>query len=119
MLGRVSTIMLSVLLVACQRPREVRGLYVSQDGSGMVFPCDDPTARLVVQDSVLDHQYRSMTAGREPLFVRVRGTKSRTGSPKGGGQQHLRIQQVLEMRARASGECPGVAQPIAPLLSTP
>jgi hypothetical protein len=85
----------------------------------MVFPCDDPEIRLVVQDSALEYRYRSMAAAREPLFVRLRGIKTRTGSPKGGGQRHLQVQLVLEMRARASGECPGVAEPIAPLLSTP
>jgi hypothetical protein len=85
----------------------------------MLFPCDDAKIRLVVQDSALAAEYRSRTAALEPLFVRLRGIERRSGSPKGGGQRHFHVQQILEMRARVSGECPGVAQPIAPLLSTP
>jgi len=29
-------------VVACHRPTEVRGIYVSQNGVGTFFPCDDP-----------------------------------------------------------------------------
>jgi hypothetical protein len=115
---RRALVSLPVVLIACHRPAEVRGLYINHDGMGMLFPCDDARIRLVVQDSALEARYWLMVSDHEPLFVRLRGIKSRSGGPKGGGQSFFEVQGILEVRARASGECPGVAQPIAPLLPT-
>ena len=110
---------LAALLNGCGGPSEIRGIYVNQDGAGTLFPCDDARIKISVQDSALQARYRSLTSGYEPVFVRLRGTKSRSGSPKGGGQRHLQVQEILEVRARAQGECPDVAQPIPQRLSTP
>jgi hypothetical protein len=110
---------LAVLLVGCGRSSEIRGIYVNQDGAGTLFPCDDARIAFSVQDSALQARYRSLTSGYEPVFVRLRARKSRSGSPKGGGQRHLRVQEILEIRARAQAECPDVAHPIPPQLSTP
>ena len=106
----------TAVLLGCHRPTEVHGLYINQDGSGMFFPCDDPNILVVVQDSALEARYWSTVAAHEPVFVRLRGIKGHSGGPKGGGQRFLEVQQILEVRARARGECPGVAQPIAPML---
>jgi hypothetical protein len=111
-----STLALLSVLTGCHRPTEVHGLYISQDSLGAFFPCDDPKMRVVVKDAALDARYRSLASVHEPLFVRLRGIKGHSGSPKGGGQYLFEVQQILEVRARASGECPGVAQSIAPLL---
>ena len=112
-------VVLTTVLGGCRPSIEMSGIYINQNGAGMVFPCDDAKARFVVQDSALETQYRSQVAALQPAFVRLRGVKSRTGSPKGGGQRHFRVQQILEIRTRASGECPGVAESVAPLLSSP
>jgi hypothetical protein len=99
---------------ACHRVREVHGVYIGQDGYGMFFPCDDPKLLVVVQDSALAAKYRSIVTAHEPVFVRLRGIQGHSGSPKGGGQWLFEVRQILEVRPRAAGECPGVAQPIAP-----
>ena len=111
-----STLALLLVVGGCHRPTEVQGLYVSQDGLGAFFPCDDPKMRMVVNDPALDARYRSLASVHEPLFVRLRGIKGHSGSPKGGGQHLFEVQEIREVRARTSGECPGVAQSIAPLL---
>ena len=110
---------LAVLLVGCGRATEIGGIYVNQDGLGTLFPCDDARIKFSVQDSALQARYRSVTSGYEPVFVRLRARKSRSGSPKGGGQRHLRVQEILEIRARTQAECPDVAHPIPSQLSTP
>ena len=95
--------------------KEMSGIYISQAGVGALFPCGDAGIRFVVQDSALGARADAV----QPAFVRLRGVKSRSGSPKGGGQRHFQVQQILEVRERANGECPGVGPSIAPLLSTP
>jgi hypothetical protein len=110
---------LIALLAGCDRASEIRGIYVNQDGVGTLFPCDDARIAFSVQDSALQARYRSLTSGYEPVFVRLRARKSRSGSPKGGGKRHLRVQEILEIRARAQAECPDVAHPIPSQLSTP
>lgn len=109
-----TALVLSVVLVACHRPTEVRGLYINRDGSGTFFPCDDSKITVVVQDSALEARYRTTATANEPVFVRLRGIQGHAGSIY-GGQRFFEVQRILEVRARASGECPGVAQPIAPL----
>jgi hypothetical protein len=107
---RLFTVLLGcAFVVACHRPTEVRGVYVNGDSSGTLFPCDDPKIAISVQDSTL------RTAGNTPVFVRLRGVKGHAGSIY-GGQRFFQVQQILEVRPRAAGECPGVADPIAPLL---
>jgi len=107
---RTNTVLLGcAFVVACHRPTEVRGVYVNGDSSGTLFPCDDPKIAISVQDSTF------RTAGNAPVFVRLRGVKGHAGSIY-GGQRLFQVQQILEVRPRASGECPGVAEPIAPLL---
>jgi hypothetical protein len=109
----------SAVLAACRPSTEMSGIYINQSGAGVLFPCDDAKIKFVVQDSALEAQYRSTATALQPVFVRLRGVKTRTGSPKGGGQRLFHVRQILEVRGRASGECPGVAQSVAPLLSTP
>ena len=107
------------LLVSCHRPTEVRGLYINGfingDSSGLLFPCNDPKIAIIVQHSALMTRYRTTAATNEPVFVRLRGVHGHSGSIY-GGQRFFDVQQILEVRPRAAGECPGVAQPIAPLL---
>jgi len=111
-------LVLAATLVACHRPTEVHGLYVNQDGAGSFFPCDDPKTVIAVQDSALESRYhRTATLPYQAVFVRLRGVNGHSGSIY-GGQRLFEVQQILEVRARASGECPRVAQP-APLPQKP
>jgi hypothetical protein len=97
-------------LVACHRPKEVRGLYLSQDGAGVFFPCDDSTMVIHVPDSGLSTSYHNLAGSTtQPLFVRLRGVQRDSGSIY-GGKHFLEVREVIEIRARTTGECPGVAQ---------
>jgi hypothetical protein len=92
------------------------GIYVNADGSGTFFPCDSANVMLMVPDSGLAVQYRAVaTTPREPLFVRLRGVKRRSGSIY-DGRRWFQVQQILEIRPRASGECPNVAHPVSTVL---
>ena len=113
---RPSTVLLGcALLVACHRPTEVRGMYVNGDSSGTLFPCDDPKISIMVQDSALATRYRTTGAANKPVFVRLRGVNGHSGSIY-YRQRYFQVQQILEVRPRAAGECPGVAAPIASFL---
>jgi len=90
-------------------------LYVNQDSSGVFFPCDDPKTVVLIKDAALMTRYRAVAAANEPVFVRLGGVKGHGGSIYGGARI-FDVQQILEVRPRVSGECPGVAQPVAPLL---
>ncbi len=57
-----SILVACVLLVACHRPTEVRGMYVNSDSSGTLFPCNDPKMAITVQDSALATRYRAIAA---------------------------------------------------------
>jgi len=97
------------VLVACERPIDVRGLYVNDDGSGALVPCDQPKTLLTVTDSGLATRYRrEATRPPEPLFVHLRGVRADSGSIY-GGKHYLAVRQILEVRARGAGECPNVA----------
>ncbi len=112
----LSLVVLSGLLVACRRPIEVRGLYVNHDGAGDFFPCDQPKMILRVSDSTLATSYRrNATAPYQLLFVRLRGVRADSGSIY-GGSHHFLVRQILEIRARRSGECPSIAKPVPPTL---
>ena len=112
---RFHAIVLLLPLIACHRPTEVSGVYVNQDGTGTLFPCDDAKIAMIVKDSALVTRYRTIAQHSEPVFVRLRGVKGHEGSIY-GGQRFFDVQRILEVRPRAPGECPGVAQPITPLL---
>jgi len=102
---------------ACHRPTEMAGMYVVQDGMGSLFACDDPKRVVTVQDTALAARYRALAAGStQPLYVRVRGVAGHEGSIYGGGRYFF-VQQILEIRARKSGECPRVAQPASQMLA--
>ena len=72
--------LLSVALTACHRPTEVSGVYVNQDGTGTLFPCDDAKIAMIVQDTALVMRYRGIAKTNEPVFVRLRGVKGHEGS---------------------------------------
>ncbi len=55
------------------RPTEVRGVYVNDDSSGTLFPCDDPKIAIAVPDSALTARYRATVVAKKPVFVRLRG----------------------------------------------
>ena len=97
------------------RPTEVRGVYVNDDSSGTLFPCDDPKIAIAVPDSALTARYRTTTVANKPVFVRLRGIKRQSGSIY-SGRPYFQVQQILEVRARAPGECPEVAKPITTFL---
>ena len=111
----LAVVVCSTVLIACHRPTEVSGVYVNQDRTGTFFPCDDAKIAMIVQDSALATRYHTVAQSNEAVFVRMRGVKGHEGSIY-GGQRSFYVQQILEVRPRAAGECPGVAQPIAPLL---
>src|SRR5262245_5435559 len=110
--------MLAATLVSCQRPSEVDGVYVSIDASGTLFPCDSAGVALIVPDSALALRYHSMAgAPAEPLFVRLRGVKRRSGSIY-SGRRWFQLQEILEIRPRATGECPKVAHSASTVISS-
>lgn len=108
-------VLFPAVLVACHRPTEVRGLYLTGADSGWFFPCDDAKTVVSVQDTALVARYQHIATSNQPVFVRLRGIKGHEGSIY-GGRRYFNVQQILELRPRASGECPAVAQPVAPLL---
>ena len=107
---------LVMAFVACHPTSEVEGVYVSAGASSMLFPCDSAKVAFMVPDSGLAVQYRAVAASpAEPVFVRLRGVKRRSGSIY-DGRRWFQVQQVLEIRKRRSGECPKVAQSAASVL---
>jgi hypothetical protein len=116
MIVRQFTVLLGcALLVGCHRPTEVRGVYVNDDSSGTLFPCDDPKVAIAVPDSALTTRYHATTVAHKPVFVRLRGIRRQSGSIY-SGRPYFLVQQILEVRPRAAGECPGVAESISPFL---
>jgi len=98
--------------VACHRPTEVRGIYVSQNGVGTFFPCDDPKSAVIVPNSSLVVRYeKTANAPSKAVYVRLRGLNARSGSIY-SGRKYFLVQEILEVRARAAGECPAVAHPV-------
>jgi len=110
------TLLLCCGIAACHRPTEVRGVYVAQDGAGTFFPCDEPNTALLVPDSALAAQYQAaVSAPAQGMYVRLRGINTRSGSIY-SGRRYFVVQQVLELRPRASGECPRVAHSMPSVL---
>jgi hypothetical protein len=105
-----------ILVAACHRPSEIRGIYVNQDGSGTLFPCNDSKHAVLVPDSTLAARYRVMlTAPNQPAYVDLRGISTRSGSIY-SGRRYFLVQQVIAIRPRAEGECPQVAHSISSVL---
>jgi hypothetical protein len=106
------------LLVACHPSIDVHGIYVGDDREGMFFPCDDPTTIVLVPDSTLAATYRQMvTQPHQPVYVHLRGVRGHAGSIYGGPKYFL-VDQVVEIRARRTEECPKVARPVSPVFPT-
>jgi hypothetical protein len=103
--------------MACHRPTEISGVYVSHDGSGSLFPCDDSRRVVAVRDAALADRYHSVATRNEPVFVRLFGIKGHAGSPKGSPKYYFLVHEILEIRMRADSDCPGIAQPLPRLLS--
>jgi hypothetical protein len=102
------------LVLACRRPIEARGLYatdVKDVNAGIFLPCDQPTRRpWRVRDSTLAATYRlKASKPYEPLFVRVRGVGTDSGSVY-DSQHHLLVREILEVRAPKDGECHAASQ---------
>jgi len=94
----------------------VNGVYVSLAGSGTLFPCDSANVAFMVPDSGLALRYRGLAAAAgEPVVVRLRGVKRRSGSIY-DGRRWFQVEQVLELRPRATGECPNVAHAASTVL---
>jgi hypothetical protein len=109
--ARMYALVAFAVLAACHRPTEVRGLYVYQDGFGTFFPCDDPNSVVFVPDTALATRYRSTTsAPHQVAYVHLRGVRTRSGSIY-SGRPYFVVEQIIEVRPRASGECPSVAPP--------
>ena len=115
--GMQRILVLAALVVACHRPTEIRGVYVSHDGSGTLFPCDNSRRVVDFRDSALADRYHSVATGNEPVFVRLFGIRGHAGSPKGSPQYYFLVHEILEIRVRANTDCPGIAQPLPRLLS--
>ena len=111
---RTAAVVALVLAAGCRGPRDVRGLYTSGDGRGSFVGCDHPDTVFIVTDPALAATYhRAATTPHEWMFVQLRAVPSDSGSIY-SGSHYLRVQHVLEIRARAAGECPALAMP-APL----
>jgi hypothetical protein len=104
-------IAIAALLCACRGPVDVRGLYIASDHRGSFVPCEHPDTIFYVTDTTLAATYRrAATSPHEWLFVRLRAVQSDSGSIY-SGSHYLRVQQVLEIRERAAGECPRITEP--------
>ena len=99
-------------LVACHPTTEVRGIYVAQGSSGVFFPCDEPNIALIVPDSALAAKYEGLAQRDQGAYVHLRGVNTKAGSIY-SGRRYFVVQQILELRPRATGECPQVARPFA------
>ena len=105
-------LLLAVGLAACHQATEVRGIYVALDGSGTFFPCNEPNSAVIVPDSTLASRYEQVTPRDQGAYVRLRGVSARSGSIY-SGRRYFVVQQILDLRSRAQGECPRVAHAVA------
>lgn len=118
MKNRLLLVLLTGALLGCRPTIDVQGMYVGEHQDGALFPCDDPTVLLRVPDTALVARYRLIEGdARDPVYVHLRGIKRRSGGVY-GGPRYFVVREILEIRARRAGECPNVAQPIAPLFSS-
>jgi hypothetical protein len=102
-------------VAACHPVTEVRGIYVAQGKSGTFFPCSEPNTAVIVPDSVLASRYQQLGDHDQGAYVHLRGVSTKGGSIY-DGRRYFVVQQILELRARAAGECPQVARPFAATL---
>ena len=113
---RTLAVLLCFLPLACNRTSELRGVYVSQDSAAIVFPCDDPNAAILVNDSALATRSRGIAhAPDDGVLVRLEGMHRRSGSIY-SGRRYFVVTKILELRSRATGECPRVAHPVTSIL---
>jgi hypothetical protein len=112
----LGSVVLVATVVACHPSSELDGVYLSGNGSGTFFPCDSANVMFMVPDSGLVARAHAVaTAPGDLLFVRLRGVKRRSGSIY-DGRRWFQVEQVLEIRPRASGECPKVAHSASTVL---
>jgi len=105
----------SLLLLACQRPIEVRGLYV-HDHEGNLVPCDLPTTIWHVSDATLAARYGlNATSPYQRLFVRLRGIREDSGSIY-YSRHYFLVDQILEVRPTRTGECPSAAASLSSVM---
>lgn len=100
-----------LLALACQpAPHVVQGIYLGQDSQGVFFPCDNGGSILLVQDSTLEARYRALgDTSRAGAYVRLKAAVRDSGSVY-DSRHYLVLDSILELRARRSGECPGVVE---------
>ena len=110
-----TTVLVLAGLVACHPVTEVRGIYAAQGKSGMFFPCSEPNTAVIVPDSTLASQYQQLGDHDQGAYVHLRGVSTKGGSIY-DGRRYFVVQQILELRVRAPGECPQVARPFAATL---
>lgn len=110
-------VLAALAAMACHRPTEITGVYLSKDGSGVLFPCDDAHRIVEVPDPALAARYHSIAAHSEGVFVRLYGIKGHAGSPKGSPRYYFLVQAIRDIRVRASSDCPGIAEPLSHVLS--
>ena len=118
----LSAVLLLALVTACHRAVEVTGLYVNRGDStraaigGHFFPCDDPGTLWLIQDSALATQYQRIASRPGQLLVaRLVGVGTDSGSIY-YGRHYFEVRRILDLRIRAPGECPGVADTVPPAL---
>ena len=105
-----------LLLAACHKQTEVRGIYVNQDSLGTLFPCTDAHAAVIVPDRALAARYfAAVSAPSQPAYVDLRGFNTKSGSIY-SGRRYFVVQQIIDVRPRAEGECPAVAHSVTSVL---
>ena len=108
-------VLLALCIAACHRPTDVRGLYAYQNGLGTFFPCDDPNTMVYVPDTVLAARYHSVVDSNAIAYVRLRGINTRSGSIY-SGRPYFVVEQVLEIRARSTQDCPKITRRVLSVL---
>ena len=108
-------VLLALYIAARHRQTDVRGLYAYQNGLGTFFPCDDPNTMVYVPDTVLAARYRAVVASNGIAYVRLRGINTRSGSIY-SGRPYFVVEQVLEIRARSTQDCPKLTRRVLSVL---
>ena len=107
-------LLLAALLTACHGQTTMSGVYLNDGKLGLLFACDHLENPVRVPDSALAATYhQKVNAPAQPLFARLRGVATDSGSVY-GSVRFLLVRQVLELRPLRSGECPKVTHRFAP-----